>query len=89
MILRGNPAFIILLIFTFPLPKTTAFGGVAIGSINAQLAAIVVGITKTRGLTSSPIAKIINIGEKVATVAVLELSSVKSMIKATAININK
>ena len=44
-----NPALIILLIFTFPLPKTTALGGVAIGSINAQLAAIVVGITKIRG----------------------------------------
>ena len=74
--------------FTFPLPKITALGGVAIGSINAQLAAMVVGITKIKGLTSSPIAKIINIGEKVATVAVLELSSVNKIIKATAINTN-
>ena len=87
IILSINPALIILLIVTFPLPKTTAFGGVAIGNINAQLAAIVVGITKIRGLTSNPIAKIISIGEKVATVAVLEFSSVKKIINATAISI--
>ena len=49
---------------------------------------MVVGITKIKGLTSSPIANIINIGEKVATVAVLELSSVNKIIKATAINTN-
>ena len=83
--LSNNPALIILLIFTLPLPKTTAFGGVAIGSINAQLAAIVVGITKIKGLTSSPIANIIKIGEKVATVAVFEFNSVNRIIKATEI----
>ena len=75
------------LIFTLPLPNTTALGGVAMGSIKAQLAAIVVGITKNRGFTSKPIAKIIRIGEKVATVAVFELSSVKRIINATEIRI--
>ena len=70
----------------FSTSKNYSIRGVAIGSINAQLAAMVVGITKIKGLTSSPIANIINIGEKVATVAVLELSSVNKIIKATAIN---
>ena len=84
---RPIPAFIISLISNCPLPKITAFGGVAIGNINAQLAAIVVGMTKNNGFISKPIAKIINIGVKVATVAVFELSSVKKIINKTAINI--
>ena len=81
------PAFIISLISTWPLPKITAFGGVAIGNINAQLAAIVVGMTKNKGFTFNPIAKIINIGVKVATVAVFELSSVKKIISKTEMSI--
>ena len=60
---------------------------VAIGSIKAQLAAIVVGITKNIGLISSPIAKIINIGVNVATVAVLEFNSVRKIIIKTEIKI--
>ena len=72
---------------TLPEEKTIAFGGVLIGIINAQLAAIVVGITKNNGFISKPIAKIINIGVKVATVAVLEFSSVKKIINKTAISI--
>ena len=87
MIFRPIPAFIISLISNCPLPNITAFGGVAIGSINAQLAAIVVGMTKNNGFISKPIAKIINIGVKVATVAVFELSSVKKIISKTAISI--
>ena len=86
---KTKPALIISSIFTLPLPNTTALGGVAIGSIKAQLAAIVVGITKIYGFTSKPTAKIISIGVKVATVAVLEFSSVSSIIKATDIKINK
>ena len=87
MIFRPIPAFIISLISNCPLPKITAFGGVAIGNINAQLAAIVVGMTKNNGFISKPIAKIINIGVKVATVAVFEFSSVKKIINKTAISI--
>ena len=75
IIFKPIPAFIISLISNCPLPKITAFGGVAIGNINAQLAAIVVGMTKNKGFISKPIAKIINIGVKVATVAVFEFSS--------------
>ena len=37
-------------------------------------------MTKNNGFISKPIAKIINIGVKVATVAVFELSSVKKII---------
>ena len=87
IIFKPIPAFIISLISNCQLPKTTAFGGVAIGNINAQLAAIVVGMTKNNGFISKPIAKIINIGVKVATVAVFELSSVKKIINKTAISI--
>ena len=83
------PALIISLISTFPLPKITALGGVAMGNINAQLAAIVVGITKNKGFISNPIEKIINIGVKVATVAVFEFSSVRKIIARTAIKIKK
>ena len=50
IIFKLIPALIISLISNFPLPKITALGGVAIGSIKAQLAAIVVGITKNIGL---------------------------------------
>ena len=84
-----KPVLTISLISIFPLPKITALGGVAIGSMKAQLAAIVVGITKYSGFTSSPIANIINIGEKVATVAVLEFNSVKRIIINTEIKISK
>mgnify|MGYP003328139503 CR=1 FL=1 len=66
-----------------PEPKTIAFGGVATGNIKAQLEAIVVGITKYIGLVSNPKAKTIKIGANVATVAVLEFSSVKNIIRNT------
>ena len=49
IIFSKNPARIISLILIFPLPKITAFGGVAIGNMKAQLAAIVDGITKNKG----------------------------------------
>ena len=49
IIFSKNPARIISLILILPLPKMTAFGGVAIGNIKAQLAAIVAGITKNKG----------------------------------------
>ena len=87
IIFKPIPAFIISVISNCPLPKITAFGGVAIGNINAQLAAIVVGIIRNHGFISKPIAKIINIGVKVATVAVFELSSVKKIINKTEISI--
>ena len=72
-----------------PLPNITAFGGVATGSINAQLAAIVHGMAKKSGLTFMPIAKAINMGANVAIVAVLEFSSVKKIINVTKIIIRR
>ena len=78
-----------LLMLIFPLPNITALGGVAIGNIKAQLEAIVVGITKYKGFVSNPKAKTIKIGANVATVAVLELSSVKNIIRNTKNNISK
>ena len=89
IILSPIPAFIICWISIFPLPNTTAFGGVAIGNIKAQLAAIVVGITKNSGFTSKPMANTIKIGVKVATVAVFEFNSVKKITIATDIKISK
>ena len=49
IIFSKNPARTISLILILPLPKITALGGVAIGNIKAQLAAIVDGITKYKG----------------------------------------
>tara|TARA_A100001011_G_C13991897_1_gene707604 strand:- start:99 stop:398 length:300 start_codon:yes stop_codon:yes gene_type:complete len=84
-----TPALTITLMSIFPLPKITALGGVAIGSIKAQLAAIVVGITKYNGLTFNPVAKTIKIGVNVATVAVFEFNSVKNIITNTETNIKR
>ena len=75
----------IFLIDILPLPNITAFGGVATGSINAQLAAIVHGIAKKSGFTFMPIAKAMSIGANVAIVAVFEFNSVKKIINATKI----
>ena len=44
-------------------------------------------MTKNNGFISKPIAKIINIGVKVATVAVFELSSVKKIINKQKFNL--
>jgi len=63
-----------------------AFGGVAIGNINAQLAAIVVGINMSRISSSSPMATPAITGQKIATKATLLISSVIN--KTTAIKID-
>ena len=42
-----NPVLRIACVVIWPDPNTIALGGVAIGSINAQLAAIAAGIIKT------------------------------------------
>ena len=56
MIFRKTPAFTISFTFTYPLAKTMAFGGVAIGNINAQLLAMVTGINKFKIGIFNPIA---------------------------------
>ena len=58
-----------------------AFGGVATGSINAQLAAKQTGIVKETGTTPIAIAKAPITGRKVLVVATLLVISVKNIIK--------
>src|SRR5690625_6473144 len=56
-----------------------AFGGVATGSINAQLAAMVAGMTKSIGSCPIPMAEEARIGRNAAAVAVLLVISVRKM----------
>ncbi len=81
IIFNINPAFIIVAIVNLPDPYTIAFGGVATGSIKAQLAASTVGIAKSKGFSPNPMAIDANMGKKVAVDAVLLVISVKNMIK--------
>ena len=65
-----------------PEPKTIAFGGVATGSINAQLAASGIGATRIIGLMPISTAMAPTTGRKVAVVAILLVNSVKKIIIA-------
>ena len=87
--LMAKPARIISMILNRLDPYTMAFGGVATGSIKAQLAAIVDGMAINNGLIFMANEKAIKIGVKVAIVAVLEFNSVKKIISVTKISINK
>jgi len=51
-----KPVFIICLTLICPLENTIAFGGVEIGIINAQLAAIATGIANNSGFNPRPLA---------------------------------
>ena len=55
-----------------------ALGGVAIGSIKAQLAARVIGIERRIGFKPNPMAIPETIGKKMVTNATLEITSVKN-----------
>src|SRR5690625_7548664 len=79
MILSQRPALAIWGIVTLPLPYIMAFGGVATGSINAQLAAMVAGMTKSIGSCPIPMAEEARIGRNAAAVAVLLVISVRKM----------
>jgi len=67
-------------IFILLLENIIAFGGVPTGSINAQLAATVAGITKSKMFSFIPVAIEATIGINVAVVARLLVNSVNSMI---------
>ncbi len=82
IIFNKIPALAICLTDICPLLKTIAFGGVATGSINAQLAAIAAGITKYIGETLKLTAIAAAIGKNAAVVAKLLVSSVKNIIIA-------
>jgi hypothetical protein len=73
------PALLICEIVMRPLLKTMALGGVATGSIKAQLAAMVVGTTNVSTSTPIPTAMDATIGIKAAVVAELLVNSVRKM----------
>lgn len=66
----------------YPDPKTTAFGGVATGNINAQDAAPAAATIKIKGWISTITAIGARTGNSIAVVAVLEVISVKKLTAA-------
>ena len=76
---KTNPSLTILLIENSPAPYTTAFGIVATGSINAQLALIAAGIRKSTASIPLAIEIAPSIGIKITVVAVLLVISVKNV----------
>ncbi len=82
-----NPILAISLTFKYLNENTTAFGGVAIGSINAAEHTIVTGRAMCiNGMFNVSLTTNIN-GSSVAAAAVLEISSVKKIEKETIIKI--
>ncbi|MFP3471158.1 hypothetical protein R0J90_14045, partial [Micrococcus sp. SIMBA_144] len=66
-------------IFKYPDPNTTAFGGVATGSMNAQLDAMPAPIIKAYGCTPIAADKDAIIGNIIVAVAVFDVISVKKI----------
>ena len=77
-----NPDLTISGILKYPDPKTTAFGGVATGSMNAQEAAEVHATMTIKGSIPKATAKGAKTGSIMAVVAKLEVTSVKKLIHA-------
>ena len=77
MLIR-KPVLIISIIFNFPVPKTIAFGGVAMGNINAIEAASVIGNINKRGFNFISVAKPDIIGSIISVVAVFDVNSVNN-----------
>ena len=80
--LRIKPTFAISSCFTLPVANTIAFGGVAIGSINAQLAPQAIIAAKAIGGKFMDCATEITIGIINAALAVFDVNSVKKIINA-------
>ena len=76
-------------ILKYPDPKTTAFGGVATGSMKAQEAATAAPNISPKGCTSISIAKGANTGSSMAVVAKFEVISVRKLIAAIKRSNNK
>ena len=87
MMFSANPALIIVAIVNLLDPYTIALGGVATGSMNAQLAAKHTGTVKETGRTPIAIARAPNTGKKVVVVVTLLVISVKKIIKVATANI--
>jgi hypothetical protein len=83
-IFSNTPALTICGIFIKPEAKTIAFGAVATGNMNAQLAAKVMGIQSSNGETPNSSATAATTGKNVAVVARLLVSSVKKITSAVA-----
>ena len=81
IIFKANPALIISGMVNFPEPNTIALGGVATGSINAQLAAKTTGIVNATGAIPSATATAPTTGKNVEVVATFDVISVKNIIK--------
>lgn len=69
--------------------KTMALGPVAIGSINAQEAAMVAGIIKRKGCTLIASAKEASTGSIMDAVATFEVTSVRKLTKRATIKMIK
>ena len=78
---KTKPVLAIWMTVILLLPKIVAFGGVATGSIKANDPAMVTGSINNSGLVSLLTASPSRIGNRVSTVAVLEVISVKKVIK--------
>ena len=89
IILSAKAAFIIVAIVNLLDPYTIAFGGVATGSIKAQLAARQTGTVKETGRIPIAIARAPNTGKKVVVVVTLLVISVKKIIRDATAKINK
>ena len=88
IIFKAKPAFIISGMVSLPEPKTIAFGGVATGNMNAQLAARTTGIVRATGAMPRATATAPTTGRKVEVVATFEVISVKKIIKVATAKIN-
>ena len=83
--LRTTPAFTISRCLIAPVPKTIAFGGVATGSIKAQLAPKPMISAKPISGIPSVWAIVMKIGTSNAALAVLLVNSVKKIMNAATI----
>src|SRR5699024_1246711 len=89
IIFNAKPALAISGIRKYPEPNTTAFGGVATGSINAQDAATPAAIISANVWNPSATANAAIIGNIIDAVAVFDVISVKNMTKPTTIPITR
>tara|TARA_B000000557_G_C20780209_1_gene446161 strand:- start:36 stop:335 length:300 start_codon:yes stop_codon:yes gene_type:complete len=76
---RAKPSRIIRVVVNLPVPKTTALGAVATGSIKAQLALNTAGSMRIAGLISAAKAAEPRIGISNMVVAVLLVISVRKV----------
>ena len=89
IIFKNMPARTICGMLITPVEKTIALGGVATGSIKAQLAAIAIAAVNNNGSKPNCVAMMATIGRNVAVVAKFEVSSVKNIIKVVNIQTSK